>query len=87
MNSCPYCAQTQTHKDEYGYCKKHNCFEVSGNKNKYLELKKELSNLIFIPKCKRNSLDGTYYNPREIERQWIFKKITDLFGYIPLDCL
>jgi len=41
MKSCPYCAQTETRKDKYGYCKKHSCFYVSGTKDKLDDLKKE----------------------------------------------
>lgn len=27
METCPYCGQSNTHKDENGYCKKYNCYE------------------------------------------------------------
>lgn len=87
MKSCPYCAQTDTVKDQHGYCKKHNCFERSGAKAKLNNLKKELEKARRMPTCVRNSFDGSYYNPREIEVTFLNKKITELMGYVPLECL
>jgi hypothetical protein len=85
--SCPYCAQTNTRKDQYGYCKKYSCFYVSGNKEKYENLKKEMRETIFLPKMKRNMFDGCYYPKRANEQAWIMKKIQNLLGFVPLEAL
>jgi len=85
--SCPYCAQTNTIKDKYGYCKKYNCFEVSGTKTKLENLKKEFAKAKELPTSKQNQFDGSYYNPRQDEIKWILKKITSLTGYVPLEIL
>ena len=87
MGICPYCAQFNTHKDQFGYCKKYNCFYVSGVNKIYENLKYQYYNLIFISKCKRNQFDGNYYNPREDERKHILNKVQKLLGFIPLDFL
>lgn len=87
MKSCPYCAQTETRKDQYGYCKKHSCFYVSGKKEKLESLKRDLSNTIFLPTYKRNVFDGQVYNPRQEKRSFIFGKIQELIGFIPLEVL
>lgn len=86
-NSCPYCAQTDTKKDQFGYCKKHNCFEVSGTKAKYEDLNKKLSNTFFLPKSKRNMFDGNYYNPQKEEREYLLKQIVQLLGVAPIESL
>jgi len=80
MKSCPYCAQTDTYKDQYGYCKKYRCFEVSGTKEKLNSMEKQLSDTIFLPNYKRNQFDGTYYNPQKEERIRIQEKIFKLLN-------
>ena len=87
MNSCPYCAQTDTQKDKFGYCKKHSCFEVSGTKKQLEDLKKELSDTILLPKYKRNFLDGTVYNPQKEKRAHVLNQIQKLIGFVPLEVL
>jgi hypothetical protein len=87
MKSCPYCAQTETRKDKYGYCKKHSCFYVSGTKDKLDDLKKQLSDTIFLPTYKRNMFDNQPYNPRQEKKSFIYKKIQELLGFIPLEIL
>lgn len=84
--SCPYCAQTNTQKDSFGYCKIHNCFSVSGTKAKYEKLKSDLAKARTLPTNVRNRFDGGYYNPREIEVEWISKKIVELLGFFPMEC-
>jgi hypothetical protein len=86
-NSCPYCAQTDTRKDQFGYCKKHNCFEVSGTKAKYKELNKKLSDTFFLPTYVRNQFDGSHYNPREEKREQLLKQIVQLLGVAPIESL
>lgn len=87
MKSCRYCAQTDTYKDEHGFCKKYNCFEISGTDIKFEIWKQQLVDANSLPKLKRNQFDGTYYNPRQIEKEWIFKQIEKEFGYVPFEIL
>lgn len=86
--SCLYCAQTNTHKDEFGYCKRYNCFEVSGNKKKYEQLKNEISDSYKVNNYARNFLDGTHYNPR---LQYIDTRIQAIQkftnGIVPLEII
>ena len=84
---CPYCAQTDTRKDEYGYCKKYDCFEVSGDKKKLDDLKSQLSGTILMPTYKLNQFDNTPYNPRKEERSWLLKQVETLLGFVPLNLL
>jgi hypothetical protein len=83
--SCPYCAQTDTKKDSFGYCSKYHCFEQSKDKTKYEDLKSELRNAQQLPTSKRNFFDGSYYNPREEETHILFKKIVSIFGFLPIE--
>jgi hypothetical protein len=85
MKSCPYCAQTNTKKDEFGYCKKYSCFEVSGDKKAYECLKDKLRDTIFISSYRRNQFDGSPYNPREEAKSWITLKIQELLGFVPME--
>ena len=78
---CKYCAQSGTHKDDFGFCKKYNCFEVSGKKQ-ILEdlLKKKQDVQLTYPTYKRNQFDGIHYNPQEDELRWIDKQIIALLN-------
>jgi hypothetical protein len=85
-NSCPYCAQTNTRKDNFGYCKKYNCFDVSGTKTKLEELKCLMSKARKLPTYKRNVFDNTHYNPREVELRELRRRIVQLLGFLPMEC-
>lgn len=84
MKICLYCAQANTRKNEYGYCKRYNCFEVSGDKSKFEKLQGELREARSLPTYKRNQFDGSVYNPRKIEERWVLLKIQKLLGFVPL---
>lgn len=85
--SCPYCAQTDTRKDAYGYCKKHSCFYVSGNKEKLEQLRSKLGDRFFKPKYRRNMFDGAVYNPQREHVANIHREVQKLLGFVPLDFL
>ena len=87
MSYCPYCAQGNTHKDPYGYCRVYSCFEVSGHKEKFLALKQEYQDSKLLPTLKRNMFDHEYKPYRRVEQEWIIKKITNLMGFVPLEVL
>lgn len=83
--SCPYCAQTDTRKDEYGYCKKYACFYVSGNKAKLEDLKKELGDRFFKPTYRRNMFDGAVYNPQKEHVSHVQRSVQKLLGFVPFE--
>lgn len=87
MNSCPYCAQSNTRKDEFGYCKKYACFSVSGTKQKFEDLRKQIGNTIFLPTYRRNMFDNSAYNPREEKKSHLIMEIQNLLGFVPLSVL
>jgi hypothetical protein len=79
---CKYCGQSGTHKDEFGFCKKYNCFEVSGTKEKIEKLeRRKLHVSTTYPTYKRNQFDGIPYNPREDELRWINKQIGEAINF------
>lgn len=85
--SCPYCAQTNTRKDKYGYCRRYCCFFISGTKEEYEKLQQQLRNTIFLPRYKQNQFDGIAYNPQKENQSWIRIKIQNLLGFLPLEDL
>jgi len=84
MATCPYCGQSNTKKDEFGYCVKYNCLEVSLVKEKYSKLLKQLTDAWSLPTYKRNYFDGSVYNPRQEKYNEIISKIYQLLGFVPL---
>lgn len=84
---CPYCAQSDTKKDPYGYCKKYNCFIISSTKDKLDSYILDLRKANDLPKYKRNQFDGIPWNPRQVEISWVYKKIQALIGFVPLDAI
>ena len=87
MKSCPYCAQTDTRKDQYGYCKKYNCIEVSGVKKRIEFYKNELIDADSLSTYRRNSFNNTHYNPRQEKKDYIIKQMSRELGFVPIDCL
>ena len=69
MNYCPYCAQGNTHKDKYGYCRVYNCFDVSGYKDKLKVWVEQLKVARRLPEKTRNMFDGCYYPKRNLRSQ------------------
>lgn len=49
MRQCPYCAQTSTHKDKYGYCRKSACFYRSGMQEKLDYWIRQAKSILFMP--------------------------------------
>ena len=87
MTPCPYCAQTDTRKDRYGYCKKFQCFTISGKALELELLQKQLNSLYLIPKYKRNAFDGTAYYPRKEEKARLLHAVQKSIGFVPLNFL
>ena len=78
---CKYCGQTNTHKDEFGFCKRYSCFSVSGKKAQYENLLNERRDIkLNVPTYKRNQFDGIPYNPQEDQLKWNAKKISELLA-------
>lgn len=91
MNSCPYCAQTDTRKDEMGYCKKYWCFQRSGKYDILQKLLDRAHKIYFLPKSKhleiRSYVTNTY-SPRDREANnilWDAKRAFD--GIIPFELI
>jgi hypothetical protein len=81
---CKYCGQSNTHKDQYGFCKKYRCFERSGRKAIVEKLQNEISNIKFdssIPTYKRNQFDGIPYNPKQEKIDYLNKQIVEIINF------
>ena len=87
MKPCPYCAQTDTRKDRFGFCKKHDCFRASGKEEMLDKLKKEMWDARTLPTNKRNMFDGSYYNPRADQVRWITERTARELGFVPPELL
>lgn len=49
MSNCPYCAQADTRKDKHGYCKKHNCYETSGEAERVRKAVRMVDEIYSVP--------------------------------------
>lgn len=87
MRACPYCAQTETIKDQFGYCKKYQCFRISGKSLELELILKQLNTLYLIPTYKRNMFDGTVYNPRKEKKSQLLHEVQKSIGFVPLSFL
>ena len=90
MKYCLYCAQTQTRLDEFGYCKKYDCFEKSGKKQILKDLIKRVGNIYRLPKSSTlgiRSYVTNYYNPRDREVNDIIYVAQKEFGLVPEELL
>jgi hypothetical protein len=76
---CIYCGQSDTRKDVFGYCKKYNCYEVSGVKRKVDAIDRQLlMTSITESTYKCNMFDGTPYNPRKDKLRHLLQEKTAL---------
>ena len=85
--SCPYCAQTHTHKDQFGYCRVYSCFYKSGKKGIFDRLKKEASDIYFMPNTygQIGRVVTNLYSHRSRKASDIFHKAQREFGFLPLE--
>ena len=89
MGMCPYCAQTRTKKDGYGYCKIYDCFGISGKKNKLNQFIKRASDLYDISEQSKplsiRSYVSNYYNPRTRAANDLIYDVQKEFGFVPFE--
>lgn len=89
-SSCPYCAQTNTRKDGFGYCKVYACFKASGKKRVLERLLKRAHNIFFLPESSQlgiRSYVTNTYSPRTREANDILHEANWELGFVPLELL
>lgn len=85
-NYCKYCAQSNTKKDELGYCIKYNCIERAGKHIIINNLLHELFKMYDIPKytsCQIGVVISNPYNKRHRFVSSIINKCKIEFNCIP----
>lgn len=86
MPSCPYCAQTNTRKDKYGYCKTYQCFQAAHGAN--LKKGRALISTIndepdaFVPLSIRSHVSN-FYNARTRKANSVIATIKSWIGFMP----
>lgn len=85
--SCPYCAQTDTKKDSYGYCIKYACLIVSGVDTKINDFAKRALSIATMPNeyvsLNIISYVTNYYNLKERKADDLRAKCLKELGFIP----
>jgi len=87
MTECPYCAQTETRKDRFGYCKKYGCFARSGMQAELDYLIKQARSIWTMPDT-YGQVSGpvtNLYSHRTRKANDIMWDATKIFGFVPLD--
>lgn len=85
--NCLYCAQTDTKKDGYGYCKKYDCFTRSGMKQKLENLVSEAKEIWFMPDTygQVGTVVSNSYSHRTRKANEIMNKAKNVFGFVPME--
>lgn len=89
MSSCHYCAQTNTRKDSWGYCKKYRCFTMSSAEAKLNSFIQKAGDVCCIPDTWGNVSNGNS-NPYRHRTRAANKILSDEkyeFGFIPIEVL
>lgn len=87
---CPYCAQTDTKKDRFGYCFFTFCFDRSGLRSKLDPLVRRAKDLILIPRNQSKQVSGpvsNFYNVRNRTANRIMQDSVVTFGFVPAEVL
>ena len=86
MKHCQYCAQTDTRLDEFGYCKKHDCFGQSGKRDKYNSLVDRANSIYSVPD-KHIQLGRVVTNRYSLRTRTANAIVRDAeleFGFVPM---
>lgn len=87
--SCPYCAQTDTKKDGYGYCLKYSCLSLSGTRDKIDGLTKRARAIYTMPDTygQVGRVVSNPYSHRHRKADDIKCEAKKEFGHVPLEIL
>lgn len=87
MKHCKYCAQSEV-LDQFGFCKKYNCFERSGEKSILDKLISDAKKLWFDDETK--SVSGpvsNFYSKNHRESDKLKDKAIEKWGHIPSELI
>lgn len=89
MKECPYCAQTDTKKDSFGYCKQYNCFGISGMRDELNHLIRRAGDIWTMPDT-YGQVSGPItncYSHRTRKANDIMRDATNIFGFVPFELI
>ena len=88
-NSCQYCGQGNTHLDKLGYCKKYNCFGISGKRDILNQFIKKASDTYTMPDTygQVGTVVSNLYSNRTRYANGVMRDAEREFGYLPMEVL